>query len=89
MKYEVETWYKDHLLDFVKYAEAYGACGERVDRPNDIKPALERAVRLNKTAVIEIIVERETDASMGTQLDAILEYEALADEKIPAESALM
>jgi len=77
MNFEVQTWYQGHLLDFVKFAEAYGARGERVEEPQEIKPALQRAVDSNRPTVIEIIVERETDASMGVALDKIVEYEPL------------
>ena len=80
MNFEVETWYQYQLMDFVKFAEAYGAYGERVEKPQDIKPALQRAVDSHRPAVIEIIVERETDASMGTALDKITEYEPLPSE---------
>ena len=61
MKFEVETWYEGHLVDFVKFAEAYGAYGERIEKPEEIKPALRRAVDSNRPAIVEIIVERETD----------------------------
>jgi len=77
MNFEVKTWYQSQLMDFVKFAEAYGAYGERVEKPQDIKPALQRAVDSHRPAVIEIIVERETDASMGAALDKITEYEPL------------
>lgn len=77
MNFEVKTWYQYQLMDFVKFAEAYGAYGERVEKPQDIKPALQRAVDSHRPAVIEIIVERETDASMGAALDKITEYEPL------------
>ena len=82
MNFEVETWYQEHLLDFVKFAEAYGAYGQRVEVPEDIKPALQRAVDSDRPAVIEIIVERETDASMGSAIDNIVEYEPLPEPKI-------
>ncbi len=80
MNFEVKTWYQYQLMDFVKFAEAYGAYGERVEKPQDIKPALQRAVDSHRPAVIEIIVERETDASMGVALDKITEYEPLPSE---------
>ncbi len=85
MNFEVETWYQDHLLDFVKFAEAYGAYGQRVETPEDIKPALQRAVESGRPSIVEIIVERDTDASMGTSIDNIIEYEPLpAAERPPA-----
>jgi len=80
MNFEVATWYEGTLVDFVKFAETYGAYGQRVEKPAEIKPALKRAVESNRPSVIEIIVERETDASMGTSLDKIVEYEPLPTE---------
>jgi len=80
MNFEVKTWYQSQLMDFVKFAEAYGAYGERVEKPQDIKSALQRAVDSQRPAVIEIIVERETDASMGVAIDKIAEHEPLPSE---------
>ncbi|MFQ5996891.1 MAG: biosynthetic-type acetolactate synthase large subunit [Dehalococcoidales bacterium] len=80
MNFEVTTWYEGTMVDFVKFAEAYGAYGQRVEDPAEIKPALKRAVEANWPSVIEIIVDRETDASMGTSLDKIVEYEPLPTE---------
>lgn len=77
MNFEVETWYGDQLIDFVKFAEAYGAYAERVDKPDDIKPALQRAINSGRPAIIDIVVERDTDASMGPALDKVVEYEPL------------
>jgi len=50
-----------------------------VERPEEIKPALQRALEANWPAVIEVVVDREADASMGTSLDKIVEYEPLPD----------
>jgi len=80
MNFEVSIWYNGTMVDFVKFAETYGAYGQRVEEPAEIKPALNRAVESNRPSVIEIIVERETDASMGTSLDKIVEYEPLPTE---------
>ena len=72
MNYEVSIWYdgENKMIDFVKFAEAFGAHGERVEKPEDIKPAIRRALQwmkeTGKPALIDIIVERETDASMGS-----------------------
>jgi len=77
MNFEVTTWYDGTMVDFVKFAEAYGAYGQRVEAPEEIKPALKRALEANWPAIVEIIVERETDASMGTALDKVVEYEPL------------
>jgi len=61
-------------IDNVKLAEAFGCYAERVTKPGEIRAAFERAVQSGKPAVIDIIVERETDASMGAGLDAIREF---------------
>jgi tartronate-semialdehyde synthase len=77
MNFEVTTWYDGTMVDFVKFAEAYGAYGQRVEEPEEIKPALRRALEANWPSIVEIIVERETDASMGVALDKVVEYEPL------------
>lgn len=45
--------------DFVKLAEAYGAVGLRVEKPEDVRPALEEAINSKKTYVIDCVIERE------------------------------
>ena len=62
-------------FDFVKFAEACGAAGERVTDPKEIKAALKRGVESGVPYVIDIIMERETDCSMGVSIDAIREFE--------------
>ncbi|MDP2949091.1 MAG: thiamine pyrophosphate-dependent enzyme, partial [Chloroflexota bacterium] len=64
-------------VDMVKWAESYGAYAERVEEPGDIKAAFRRAVDANRPALVEIVVEREADASMGPSLDQIKECEPL------------
>jgi thiamine pyrophosphate-dependent acetolactate synthase large subunit-like protein len=62
-------------FDFVKFAEASGAMGERVFDPNEIKAAFKRGVEASVPYVIDIILERDTDCSMGAAIDAIREFE--------------
>lgn len=45
--------------DFVKLAEAYGAMGIRVTEPEEVKPALEQAIKAGCPVLIDFIVERE------------------------------
>lgn len=45
--------------DFVKLAEAYGAVGLRVEKPEDVRPALEEAIHSKKTYILDFIIERE------------------------------
>jgi len=62
-------------FDFVKFAEACGAMGERVTDPKQIKAALKRAVESGMPYVVDIVMERDTDCSMGVSIDAIREFE--------------
>ena len=62
-------------FNFVKFAEACGAAGERVTDPNEIKATLQRAVDAGIPYVVEIILEKDTDCSMGVSIDAIREFE--------------
>jgi thiamine pyrophosphate-dependent acetolactate synthase large subunit-like protein len=62
-------------FDFVKFAEACGAMGERVTEPGEIKAALKRGVESGAPYIIDIILERDTDCSMGVSIDAINEFE--------------
>ena len=45
--------------DFVKIAEAYGAEGIRIERKEDVRPAIERAIASPKTVMMDFAVERE------------------------------
>ncbi|HHX50927.1 MAG TPA: biosynthetic-type acetolactate synthase large subunit [Clostridia bacterium] len=45
--------------DFVKLAEAYGARGLRIERVEDVRPALEEAIASRNTVVLDFVVERE------------------------------
>ncbi len=66
---------KGQGFDFVKFAEACGAAGERVTDPNEIKAAFKRGVESGVPYIIDIINERTTDCSMGVSIDAIKEFE--------------
>ena len=74
-EYAVDLTYDGRGIDFVKLAESFGAYGERVERPEDIRGAFRRAMDSGRPAVVDIIVERNADASMGASLDAIREFE--------------
>ncbi len=74
-EYGVKLWYGEHMVDFVKYAEAFGAYAERVEKSENIRPALERAINSGGPALVDIIVETQTDCSMGTSIDKIKEFE--------------
>jgi acetolactate synthase-1/2/3 large subunit len=45
--------------DFVKLAEAYGAFGVRVTKPEQVRPALEKALAAGRPAIVDCVVDRE------------------------------
>lgn len=50
----------ERIPDFVKLAEAYGALGLRVEKPEDVAPAIEQALATNdRPVVIDFVVERD------------------------------
>jgi tartronate-semialdehyde synthase len=74
-EYAVDLTYDGLWVDFVKLAESFGAYGERVTEPGEIRAAFARAVESGRPAVVDIVVERETDGAMGASLDAIREFD--------------
>ncbi len=50
-----EMWHFSHEVNFAKVAEAMGCVGIRVERPEDIRPALDKALASNCPAVVEVI----------------------------------
>ncbi|MBI5253323.1 MAG: acetolactate synthase large subunit, partial [Euryarchaeota archaeon] len=47
--------------DFVKLAEAYGAQGIRVEKPDEIAPAVKKAFKSGKPTVIDVSVDHEAN----------------------------
>ncbi|MFL5881156.1 MAG: glyoxylate carboligase [Actinomycetota bacterium] len=79
-------------VDHVKVAEGMGCKALRVSEPGDILPALEEAKKLmaqdRVPVVVEIILERVTNISMGTEIDNIVEFEELATRGEDAPTAI-
>ncbi len=73
----------EYGIDNVAVMEAMGALGRRVSDPSDIRAALEWAVSASEErrvpALVEIMCERETNASMGVSIAAINGYEPILD----------
>jgi tartronate-semialdehyde synthase len=69
-------------VDHVKVAEGLGCKALRVQDPADLRAALDKALLLmaeyRVPVVVEVILERVTNVSMGTELDNITEFEELA-----------
>jgi len=62
--------------DFVKLAEAYGAVGMRVTKPEEVAPALQEALAVPKPVMIDFVIEREENVlpmvPPGESLDKML-----------------
>jgi tartronate-semialdehyde synthase len=73
---------KGYGVDHVKVAEGLGCKAVRVHRPDQLAPAIAQAEAWIKEfqvpVVIEVILERVTNISMGTEIDRINEFEELA-----------
>ncbi|WP_345463538.1 glyoxylate carboligase [Deinococcus carri] len=76
---EVNGYGVDHL----KVVEGLGCKALRVFNPDDILPAFEKARDLMREhrvpVVVEVILERVTNISMGTEINNITEFEELAE----------
>jgi acetolactate synthase-1/2/3 large subunit len=56
------------LLNYTRYdkvVEAFGGHGELVERPEELRPALERSAASGKPALINVIIRRDTDYKGG------------------------
>jgi tartronate-semialdehyde synthase len=82
-------------VDHVKVAEGLGCKAIRVFAADEILPALEQAKKtmaeFGVPVVVEVILERVTNISMGTELDNVAEFEELAisGEDAPTAVALL
>jgi len=56
--------YMDSLPDFVKLAEAYGHVGIRVDRPEDVEPALKKAFIDHKDDLVFLDIRTSREANV-------------------------
>lgn len=72
-------------VDHVKVTEGLGCKAIRVYNPDDIAPALKKAQEWIKEfkvpVVVEVILERVTNIAMGTEINAINEFEEILDVK--------
>jgi acetolactate synthase-1/2/3 large subunit len=50
-----EMWHFSQQVNFARVAEAMGCVGFRVERADDVRPALEKALGSNAPAVVEVI----------------------------------
>jgi tartronate-semialdehyde synthase len=80
-------------VDHAAVALGLGCKAIRVTKPEDIQPAFAEAKALMKEfrvpVLVEIILERVTNISMGTEIDNVVEFEELAGEPVDAPAALV
>ncbi|WP_312956236.1 glyoxylate carboligase [Pseudomonas songnenensis] len=79
-------------VDHVAVVEGLGCKAIRVFKQEDLRPAIEQAqawmAEHQVPVVIEVILERVTNIAMGTEIDAINEFEALAAGREDAPTAV-
>ncbi|WP_025123550.1 MULTISPECIES: glyoxylate carboligase [unclassified Serratia (in: enterobacteria)] len=82
----------EYGVDHVKVVEGLGCKAIRVVKPEDIAPAFQQAQELMRQhqvpVVVEIILERVTNISMGTELDNVNEFEPVAESPEDAPTAV-
>ncbi|WP_411751778.1 glyoxylate carboligase [Serratia sp. (in: enterobacteria)] len=82
----------EYGVDHVKVVEGMGCKAIRVVKPEDIAPAFQQAqelMRLHQVpVVVEIILERVTNISMGTELDNVNEIEPVAESPEDAPTSV-
>src|SRR5271170_3205156 len=80
-------------VDHVKVAEGLGCKALRVTAPGEIGLAFDQAKKLmaeyRVPVVVEIVLERVTNISMGTELDNVTEFEELAERREDAPTAVV
>ncbi|WP_144223733.1 glyoxylate carboligase [Mesorhizobium amorphae] len=80
-------------VDHVAVAEAMGCKAVRVRKPEEFAGAFKEAQRLMKEhqvpVVLEFILERVTNISMGTEINNITEFEELAEKNEDAPTAIV
>lgn len=70
-------------VDHIKVAEGLGCKAIRVTEPSKIQAAFEQAQKwmdeFQVPVVVEIVLERITNISMGTEIDKVMEFEEVLD----------
>jgi tartronate-semialdehyde synthase len=79
-------------VDHVRVAEGLGCKAIRIVEPGELAGAFEQAKKLmaeyRVPVVVEVILERITNVSMGTEIDNVVEFEELALTGADAPTAL-
>ncbi|HET7262791.1 MAG TPA: glyoxylate carboligase [Casimicrobiaceae bacterium] len=79
-------------VDHLKVAEGLGCKAIRVHRQEEIDPAIAQAEKWMEKyrvpVVIEVVLERVTNVSMGSEIDNVTEFEELAKSREDAPTAV-
>ena len=83
---------RNYGVDHMKVVEGLGCKAIRVHRQEEMQPAIRRAEALmaeyQVPVVIEVMLERVTNIAMGTEIDAVNEFEPLAEDMADAPTAI-
>jgi len=83
---------KGYGVDHLKVAEGLGCKAIRVEKQEDIDPAITQAEKwmaeFKVPVVVEIMLERVTNIAMGTEIDKVMEFEELAAGPADAPTAV-
>lgn len=79
MNFAVDISYDSNGVDHIALLAAFGCSGRRVNKPGELASAMRWAEseseRTRRPVLVEVMIEREGNAAMGTAIDAITEYE--------------
>ncbi|MBC5768525.1 glyoxylate carboligase [Ramlibacter albus] len=77
---------RSYGVDHVKVVEGLGCKALRVQRPEELAPALRTAAawmaEYEVPVVVEVMLERVTNIAMGTEIDAVHEFEPMAEAEV-------
>lgn len=80
-------------VDHLKVAEGLGCKAVRVEDPSDLASAFDKAKALmgefRVPVVVEVILEKVTNISMGVEINAVNEFEELAETAADAPTAIL
>jgi len=80
-------------VDHVKVTEGLGCKALRVENPSDLPAAFDKAKALMEEfkvpVVVEVILEKVTNISMGVEINGVNEFEELAERGEDAPTAII
>jgi len=58
--------------DFVKYAESFGCVGMRVEKTEDLRPTLEKAVQIDNVVIVDVPVDYSENIELSNKLGELV-----------------